>query len=435
MVRSGPFERAFALGSWSVDPARGVLARDGTEKRIEPQLMDLLLLFAGSAGRVLSKDEIVASVWRGRAIGDDTLAAALSRLRAALGETKTERYIETLPKRGYRLAVRPEGREIAHPHGSESDETASLVAKGRAALKTPLASSLAQARLYFERAIAADPKAANAHAGLAETFLTQHLARPAGVLLGPAKASALAAVALDGDCAPAHAALGMATLLADRDFSAADRSLLKAIALDPGRASFHSERGFVLASVGRFVEAEREVRRAIEIDPFSLAARSDLAQILILARRYAQAATEATRTLALNAHAGEAWAVRGWAHALQGREIEARDDFLESLKAWNLDDATHAELRAAYERGGMSALCSRAAAVFETQKLLFAPRRTDIALLRSYAGEDGLAISALETAAAEADSYLLWVVQMPQFDRMRNNPEFVSLCERIRPVR
>jgi DNA-binding winged helix-turn-helix (wHTH) protein len=99
-------ERAFDLGAWRVEPARGILraGETGVEVRLEPRLMDLLLLFAASGGRVLSKDDIIAGVWGGRAVGDDTLAAAVSRLRAALGESRDNRYIETVPKRGYRFA-------------------------------------------------------------------------------------------------------------------------------------------------------------------------------------------------------------------------------------------------------------------------------------------------------------------------------------------
>ena len=98
-------QQPFEFGGWRVDPARGALSADGREVRLEPKLMDLLVLFAGSGGRVLSKDEIVEAAWGGRAIGDDTLAAAVSRLRRALGETAERRYIETVPKRGYRALI------------------------------------------------------------------------------------------------------------------------------------------------------------------------------------------------------------------------------------------------------------------------------------------------------------------------------------------
>jgi transcriptional activator of cad operon len=95
-------EQSFEFGAWRVEPARGVLAAldSGAETHVESRVMDLLLLFAGSAGRVLGKQEIIDGVWGGRTVGDDTLAAAVSRLRSALGETGERRYIETLPKRG-----------------------------------------------------------------------------------------------------------------------------------------------------------------------------------------------------------------------------------------------------------------------------------------------------------------------------------------------
>ncbi len=107
MARARSAQNSFILGAWRVDPGVGeITPRVGGEAvRFEPRQMDLLLLFAGSGGRVVTKDEIVAQVWSGRAIGDDTLASAISKLRKALGASKRDRYIETLPKRGYRLVA------------------------------------------------------------------------------------------------------------------------------------------------------------------------------------------------------------------------------------------------------------------------------------------------------------------------------------------
>ncbi|MBL6854678.1 MAG: winged helix-turn-helix domain-containing protein, partial [Alphaproteobacteria bacterium] len=261
--------RPFDLGPWRVDPARGVLIGSDGETRLEPKLMDLLLLFAGSPGRVIAKDEVVAAVWKGRAIGDDTLAAAISRLRSALDETKGNRFIETLPKRGYRLVIAPADA----PSGGSETESAALLAKGRAALLVPLPQSLAQARVYFEAAIAADPKVAAAHAGLADAMLAQHVAGQGAHFAESAKAAAQAATALDPGNAEAWALLGAAILLADRDFARTDAALLKAIALDPGLARAHRTRAFALSAIGRFVEAEREARRAIEIEPLSFVTR------------------------------------------------------------------------------------------------------------------------------------------------------------------
>ena len=150
-------EQPFDLGDWRVDPPRGLLTPvgGGAPTRLEPQLMDLLLLFAASGGRVLAKDEIVGAVWAGRAIGDDTLAAAVSRLRTALGRRD---YIETVPKRGYRFAL--EGPPATPGSAAQAEapaEARDLAAKGAAALALPGPTGLPQARLYFEAAVKAAP--------------------------------------------------------------------------------------------------------------------------------------------------------------------------------------------------------------------------------------------------------------------------------------
>ncbi|HEY4943706.1 MAG TPA: winged helix-turn-helix domain-containing protein [Rhizomicrobium sp.] len=428
-------QRPFDLGGWRVDPARGVLARDGAETRLEPKLMDLLLLFAASPGRVVSKDEIVAAVWSGRAIGDDTLAAAISRLRSALGETKGAgtRFIETLPKRGYRLAVAPDGS--GPPAATGGGEIAALLRKGRAALSVPLPQSLAQARVYFEAAAAADPRSAAAHAGLAEAMLTQHAVGQGAGFAASAKAAAQAATALDPASAEGWALLGAATLLADRDFAGADAALLKALALDPDLARAHRARAFALAAIGRFVEAEREARRAMQIEPLSLAARIDVIQVLFAARRLPHAAAEAKKAIQLSAGSADAWSALGWAQAFLGLHRDAADALLESMRLLGTDAATVARLKSAFDADGFDALCSAGAKLFEQQRVMFVPRPMDLAMLHANAGEADAAFAALEEALRRDDPALLFLAYLPHLDRLRNDPRFASVQARARPVR
>src|SRR5262245_20308582 len=68
--------------------------------------MDLLVFLANTAGRVVPKDELIDAVWDGRFIADTTLTRAVADLRRALGDDqRSPRYIETIPKRGYRLVA------------------------------------------------------------------------------------------------------------------------------------------------------------------------------------------------------------------------------------------------------------------------------------------------------------------------------------------
>jgi TolB-like protein/Tfp pilus assembly protein PilF len=92
------------IGGWRVRPALNEIGDVATCRRLEPQLMDLLVFLAGSGGRVVSKDDIIDAVWNGRFIAETTLTRSIADLRRALGDTEPRRrYIETIAKRGYRL--------------------------------------------------------------------------------------------------------------------------------------------------------------------------------------------------------------------------------------------------------------------------------------------------------------------------------------------
>jgi len=426
-------QRPFDLGGWRVDPALGTLSREGQQTRLEPRLMDLLLLFAASPGRLIAKDEIASAVWGGRAIGDDTLAAAVSRLRSALGETKENRFIETLPKRGYRLITAPDvGTQRAAP--AQEDGLDTLLSKGRAALSVPLPQSMAQARIYFDAAVALHPKSAEAHAALAETMLVQHQVGQGANFAAAAKASALAATALDPDFALGWSLLGMATLLADRDFANADLALHKALALDPDLVAAHRARAFALTAIGRFVEAERAARRALELEPLSVTARIDLIQFLLTARRFVQVLNEAKKALRLGSNLSEAWSGQGWAHAFLGNHRDAVDALLESIRLLGTDAPTLARLRGQFEASGFEAFCAAGADLLDQQRVMFVPRPMDMAMLRANAGQSDAAFVALEEAIRRDDPVTLLLPWLPHVDRLRNDPRFPTMLARARLV-
>jgi DNA-binding winged helix-turn-helix (wHTH) protein len=424
---------SFSIGVWQVDVGRGALIGQGGEVRLEPRQLALLLALVDAEGRVVSKDEIIARVWAGRAIGDDTIASAISRLRAALGETKQERYIETLPKRGYRLLVSTDrGRPVEHAREAGND-VAALIRRGYAELRTMLPTALAQARLYFEGALKQDPRSAEAHAGIAETMLALLMTGQgsAPALLVAAKSSAQTSVTLNKDLAAGWSVLGLALLFGDRAFGPADDAFLRAIRLDAQSAMAHRGRAFALASVGRFAEAEREARRSVEIEPLSFATRNDLLQVLIAARKYAHAIVEAKRVLALGVNTFQAWSAKGWAEVFIGQTDEGVSSLLESLHAMGSDKATVDRLRGAYAQHGFEAFCAQGADLFESQRVVFTPRPLDIAMLRIQAGDHERAFAQLVIAASQGDPVLLFARYLPHLDRVRNDPRLARLIERV----
>lgn len=93
-----------------VDPSANELSRDGRTVRIEPKAMQVLLALAEAAGRVISRDQLLAASWPGTVVGDEALTQTIIKLRKALGDDPRDpAYIETISKRGYRLIaeVRP----------------------------------------------------------------------------------------------------------------------------------------------------------------------------------------------------------------------------------------------------------------------------------------------------------------------------------------
>lgn len=109
----------FQIGEWSVQPAVNRLKRGEQVTRLEPKVMQVLVRLAEDAGEVVTREQLIASVWPDVFVTDDVLHRAIRELRRALGDsTSAPRYIETIRKRGYRLippsaAVESEGSEIA----------------------------------------------------------------------------------------------------------------------------------------------------------------------------------------------------------------------------------------------------------------------------------------------------------------------------------
>jgi TolB-like protein len=88
----------------ALDMDRRELWRGMTPVAIEPQVFDLLAHLIRHRDRVVSKDELLASVWRRRAISESALFNRVNAARSAIGDTGTEqKLIKTLPRRGLRF--------------------------------------------------------------------------------------------------------------------------------------------------------------------------------------------------------------------------------------------------------------------------------------------------------------------------------------------
>lgn len=153
--RTGSAPRAFRLGPWRVAPDRGELADGSITHRLEPKVMDVLLALVRHAGAVVTKQQLVDEVWGGRPVTDEVIARCISALRTQLGDDhRHPRYIETLPRRGYRLVMQP------GPAGIFDDSPPAPRAPGWRRLAIAVALAMAVAVVYVGLTRLPEPSAA-----------------------------------------------------------------------------------------------------------------------------------------------------------------------------------------------------------------------------------------------------------------------------------
>jgi len=94
----------FRVGGWTVTPGLNLLEHADGSVKIESRPMDVLVCLANRAPEAVSVDELVREVWRDRLVTDVSIYRVINQLRNAFGESGPG-FIETVPKRGYRLVA------------------------------------------------------------------------------------------------------------------------------------------------------------------------------------------------------------------------------------------------------------------------------------------------------------------------------------------
>lgn len=108
----------FFLGDCRIRPSERIVERNGEMLRIEPRSMNLLVMLAEQAGKVVTRQEIEDRLWDGRVVGYEALTQTVAKLRRALGDDAHEpRFLLTIPKGGYKLVVAPEPCEAGDATG------------------------------------------------------------------------------------------------------------------------------------------------------------------------------------------------------------------------------------------------------------------------------------------------------------------------------
>src|SRR5580700_10678483 len=98
-------DELYEFGPFRVDPARETLLKAGVAVPLTPKTFQILLVLVRHGKEIVTKDDLMKTVWPDTFVEEANLSRNIFMLRKALGETAQDhRYIVTVPGRGYRLA-------------------------------------------------------------------------------------------------------------------------------------------------------------------------------------------------------------------------------------------------------------------------------------------------------------------------------------------
>jgi DNA-binding winged helix-turn-helix (wHTH) protein/cytochrome c-type biogenesis protein CcmH/NrfG len=236
----------YRFGRFRLDPAECRLFHDEAIVDLSPRLVDLLGLLVARPGELLTKEQLLSTLWPDVFVTENALTRAISDIRRALGDSAaTPAYVQTVARRGYRFIaavdVRPreprEPRELGEPREDDALEPYRAWSEGRLQLETLHIDALPQAIASFERAVSLAPRDSLARAGLANARFMRYETTRASNL--PARAWLQAAIA----------------------------DAREACALEAARGEAWATLAFILVSAGELGEAAAAARRAVTLEP------------------------------------------------------------------------------------------------------------------------------------------------------------------------
>ena len=354
-------ERPFRLGAVSVRPAKREIVGPLGREVLEPRVMEVLVALARAKGETVTRDELIASCWEGRVVGEDAITRVISRLRRhAEGVGRDGWTMETVTKVGYRLlpvgGMAEPAAEDAVPSPSRrrwvlagagaaavvaggsvaglawrarkppaTPEAQALYEKGREALRQGLPEPTAQAIGFLREAVAESPDFADAWGELSSAY--QHSVtyteppRQAGVV-AQAEAAARRAQELDPEQPVAAATLALLVPVY-RNWDKAEPLFLKARKLHPREPNVLAGHARMLLGLGRIKEAVAALQISVAADAYVPPHRQLLAMALWADGRMEEADLAIRKALALWPRHYALWFLRFYILAHSGRAEEA----------------------------------------------------------------------------------------------------------------
>lgn len=433
----------YAFGSFYLDTLKRKLWRNGEEVSLSPKVYNLLLVFVENTGKVLEKNVLMDKVWPDSIVEEANLSVQISVLRKVLGDNpKDQRYIETVPRRGYRFVAvvkkQYENREDKTTPGENIEKNVNrfrayqLYLKGRQLMDSRSEHGLQQGLKAFQDAIELVPNYALAWAGLADgwVLLGNYSVEQPQQVYEKAEMAAVKSLELDEKLAEGHAAFAGVSLVYHRDWHAAERSLRHAIELAPEFSVAHHRLGLVLSFVGRSGEAMTAMKIAQRIDPLSKIISADICWLLHSERRFEEAMEQLQLLIRLHPDFSKAYFYLCRVYLAKKMFVEAIA-VMEKARLLDNNPWILAPLSYAYAKLGDHTEAKKI-----HKKLKNIAKNKYIApyfFAEIYIGLGNLnkAFEYLEQAYQQFNVQLQWMKIEPLFDDLRSDPRLPDLLRRM----
>src|SRR5262245_24733590 len=119
----------FLFNNYVLDCQRRELRAGNVPVALEPQVFDLLVYLIENRDRVVSKDDLIASVWAGRIVSESTLTSRINAVRRAIGTGEKQSCIRTFARKGFRFVAPVEATGPTQMADVEADSTLALPQK------------------------------------------------------------------------------------------------------------------------------------------------------------------------------------------------------------------------------------------------------------------------------------------------------------------
>ncbi len=333
-----------------------------------------------------------------------------------------------------RIKVTPAEQRLLAPKRVIAREAIDNYLQGRYFLNRRTEQNLRTAIKYFESAIKADPRYAEAYAGLADCYnqlgTVLISAMPPSDARRTAESAARKALEIDSDVAEAHATLGYVNYF-NWNWATAEQEFKRSIELNPNYAGAHSQYAYYLVARARFDEALAEINRAQELDPLSLSISASRGFVLETARRYDEAIEQLHRVIAMDPDHYQANWTLGLTYLAKGQIDQAIAATEKAVAVSGRAPAALGVLGLVYGTAGKDREANKVLnELFEIQKRRYV---TPMAFTYVYIGlkNKDQAFVWLEKSYEERSNPIAFLKVNPTDDPLRSDPRFADLLRRV----